>query len=189
MAKKKESVSVLDVVEGLAQAAANAYDGAYNDDGKLLEIGLRREEGNPLLDKRVIDGFGVRFMGPMLCISYQTQIQLKEVYGGNFEGEMDQTMADISRFLKKEYRKITGKSVGLTKEGEIDVRVESTNRIHTWATAYQVYKIGGLDDVIVVEAGSKDTLEKSWKTFLDQGGWKGKRPKNDTRKKGSEVEK
>jgi len=38
--------------------------------------------------------------------------------------------------------------------------------------------------VVVVEGGSKDTLEKSWKTFLDQGGWKGKRPKNDTRPKG-----
>ena len=189
MAKKKDSVSVLEVVRGLAQAAASAYDGARDEDGKLLEIGLRREIGNPLLDKRVIDGFGVKFMGPLLCINYQTQLELKEVYRSGFEGEMDQVMSDITKFLKKEYRNVTGKSVALTKEGEIDVRVESTNRIHTWATAYQVYKIGGLDDVIMVEAGSKDTLEKSWKTFLDQGGWKGKRPKNDTRKKGSEVEK
>ena len=189
MAKKKDNVSVLEVVRGLAQAAANAHDGALDEDGNLLEIGLRREAGNPILDKRVMDGFGVKFMGPMLCISYQTQIELKEVYRSGFEGQMDQSMADISSFLKKEYRKITGKSVALTKEGEIDVRVESANRRYTWATAYQVYKIGGLDDVVVVEGGSKDTLEKSWKTFLDQGGWKGKRPKNDTRPKGSETEK
>jgi len=128
-------------------------------------------------------------MGPYLCISYQTQVQLKEIYNGGFEGEMDQTMADISKFLKKEYRKVTGKSVSLTKEGEIDVRVESASRVHSWATAYQKYKIGGLDDVIVIDEGSEDTLEKSWRTFLDLGGWKGKRPKNDTRKKGSEIEK
>ena len=184
MAKKNDSVSVLEVVQGLAQAAANAYDGALDEDGKIREIGLRREEGDILLDEREIDGFGVKFMGPILCINYQTQVQLIEIYSGGFEGEMDQTMADISKFLKKEYRKITGKSVSLTKEGEIDVRVESANRRYTWATAYQVYKIGGLDDVVVVEGGSKDTLEKSWKTFLDQGGWKGKRPKNDTRPKG-----
>jgi len=44
MAKKKESVSVLDVVQGLSQAAANAHDGAYDDEGKLREVGLRREE-------------------------------------------------------------------------------------------------------------------------------------------------
>ena len=189
MAKKNKSVSVLEVVQGLAQAAANAYDGALDEDGKLREIGLRREEGDILLDERVIDGFGVKFMGPILCINYQTQVQLKEIYSGGFESEMDQTMADISKFLKKEYRKITGKSVSLTKEGEIDVRVESTSRVHSWATAYQMYKIGGVDEVMVIDEGSEDTLEKGWKTFLDQGGWKGKRPKNDTRKKGSEVEK
>ena len=35
-------------------------------------------------------------------------------------------------------------------------------------------------------------LETNWKKFLDLGGWNGtggKRPDNDTRKKGSEVEK
>jgi hypothetical protein len=52
-----------------------------------------------------------------------------------------------------------------------------------------MYKIGGIDEVTVIDEASEDRLEKSWKTFLDLGGWKGKRPKNDTRKKGSEVEK
>ena len=196
--KKKDTVSVLDVIQGLSQAAANAYDGAHNEDGDLREIGLRREEGNPLLDERVMDGFGVKFMGPILCINYQTQVKLKEIYGGKFENEMNQTMGDISSFLKKEYRKITGKSVSLTKDGEIDVRVESANRrytwatirvenstrIRSWATAYQMYKIGGIDDVMLVGEDSKNRLDKSWKSFLDQGGWKGKRPKNDTRPKG-----
>jgi len=189
MAKKKDSVSVLDVVQGLSQAAANAHDGAYDDEGKLREVGLRREEGDALLDERVIDGFSIKFMGPILCINYHTPVKLKEVYAAGFESEMDQTMADISSFLKKEYRKVTGKSVSLTKEGEIDVRVESTSRVRSWAVAYQMYKIGGIDEVTVIDEASEDRLEKSWKTFLDLGGWKGKRPKNDTRKKGSEVEK
>ena len=34
-----------------------------------------------------------------------------------------------------------------------------------------------------LEQPSKKGLEPAWKTFLEQGGWKGKRPKNDTRKK------
>ena len=156
---------------------------------KVKEDKIELVNGDILLDERVIDGFGVKFMGPILCINYQTQVQLKEIYSGGFESEMDQTMADISKFLKKEYRKITGKSVSLTKEGEIDVRVESVSRVHSWATAYQMYKIGGIDEVMVIDEGSEDTLEKGWKTFLDQGGWKGKRPKNDTRPKGSETEK
>ena len=43
--------------------------------------------------------------------------------------------------------------------------------------------IGGIDEVTVIDEASEDRLEKSWKTFLDLGGWKGKRPQNDTRKK------
>jgi len=192
MAKKK-SVSVLDVVRGISQAAANAYDGAhmenYSPDGEVRRAGLQREEGNPLIDRRVIDGFGVKFMGPILCINYHTEVQLKEVYASGFESEMEQKVADIAKFLKKEYKKVTGNTVSLTKDGEIDVRVESASRVHSWATAYQMYKIGGIEEVVIVGEASEDRVEAGWQKFLDQGGWKGKRPQNDTRKKGSEVEK
>jgi|TARA_Y100000034_G_scaffold48624_2_gene60156 hypothetical protein len=184
------SVTVLDVIRGLSQAAANAYDGthieSFSPDGEVRTAGLKREEGNPLIDRRVMDGFNIRFMGPYLCVSYQTELQLKEVYAKNFESNMEQRVADIVKFLKEEYKKITGKSVSLTEEGEIDVLVQSTSRVHSWATAYQKYKIGGIGEAVVVEGGSEDTLQASWKTFLDQGGWKGKRPDNDTRKKESE---
>ena len=87
MAKKKEAASILDIVSGLAQAAANAYDGAYTEDGELLEVGLKREEGDLILDKRVLDGFGVVFYGPMMCIKYHSEVQLKEVYNNGFETE------------------------------------------------------------------------------------------------------
>ena len=87
-------------------------------------------------------------------------------------------------WLKKEYKKITGKSVSLTAEGEIDVRVESTSRVRSWVLAKKHYKVGGFDKEMRVDPESKDLLETSWKSFLDQGGWKGKRPKNDTRPKG-----
>ena len=190
---KNNSVTVLDVIRGLSQAAANAYDGthieSFSPDGEVRTAGLKREEGNPLIDRRVMDGFNIRFMGPMLCVSYQTELQIKEVYAPGFEAEMEQRVADIVKFLKKEYKNVTGNSVALTKEGEVDVLVQSTSRVHSWATVYQKYKIGGIGEAVMVDEGSKDRVEKSWRTFLDQGGWKGKRPKNDSRKKGSEKEK
>ena len=190
---KNDSVTVLDVIQGLSQAAANAYDGthieSFSPDGEVRTAGLKREEGNPLIDRRVMDGFNIRFMGPMLCVSYQTELQIKEVYASGFETEMEQRVADIVKFLKKEYKNVTGNSVSLTKEGEIDVLVQSASRVHSWATAYQKYKIGGMGETVMVGEGSVDGVEKSWREFLDLGGWKGKRPQNDTRKKGSEVEK
>jgi hypothetical protein len=178
--------TVYEIVQGLAQAAAHAYDGAMTEDGELVTAGLQREEGHPIYDKRVIDGFNVKFYGDMMCLSYQSEVQLKEVYAPGFESDIEQRIADISKWLKKEYKRITGDGVTLSKEGEIDVRVESSSRVRSWVTAKMHYKIGGLDKEMQNEAPSKDRLEASWKTFLDQGGWNGKggkRPDNDSRKK------
>ena len=37
---------LLDVIQGLGQAAANSYDGAVDEDGKPIELGLKREDKN-----------------------------------------------------------------------------------------------------------------------------------------------
>ena len=174
--------TVYEIVQGLSQAAANAYDGALTEDGEALKAGLKREEGDPILDRRVIDGFNVSFHGPLMCIQYHSEVQLKEVYAAGFESGIEQQIADIASFLKKEYRKITGNSVSLTKEGEADMRVESSSRVRSWVTAKCHYRIGGMDEVVVVGEGSEDRLEANWRSFRDQGGL-GKRAKNDKRPK------
>ena len=148
--------TVYEIIQGLTQAAANAYDGALTEDGEPLKAGLQREEGNPLIDKRVMDGFNVSFYGNMMCLSYMSEVQLKEVYAAGFESDVEQRMADIASFLKKEYRKIQGESVTLTKEGEIDVRVENSSRVRSWVTAKLHYKVGGLDKNMQVSTESKD---------------------------------
>ena len=179
--------TVYEIVQGLSQAAANAYDGALGEDYEPVKTGaLRREEGNALIDQRVMDGFNVRFYGNKMCLSYHSEIQLKEVYASGFEGDIEQRIPDIAGWLKKEYKRITGDSVSLTKEGEIDVRVENTSRVRSWVTAKMHYTVGGLDEDMADIEPSRDRLEKGWKTFLDQGGWDGsgcKRHNNDSRKK------
>ena len=39
-----------EVIRGIAQAAANAYDGALDDKGEPIKIGLKREEGHVVLN-------------------------------------------------------------------------------------------------------------------------------------------
>ena len=178
--------TVYEIVQGLSQAAANAYDGATTDDGEQLNAGLQREEGDPILDKRVMDGFGVKFYGNMMCLTYHSEVQLKEVYASGFESDVEQRVADIASFLKKEYKKLTGNSVSLTAEGEIDVRVENSSRVRSWVLAKMHYKVGGLSEEMSNSTASEAPPESNWKSFLDQGGWNGKggkRPENDTRKK------
>ena len=173
-----------EIIQGIHQAAANAYDGALGEDLSPTTTGaLRREEGNALIDQRVMDGFNVKFYGNMMCLTYQSEIQLKEVYASGFETDIDQRLTDIKGWLTKEYKRITGSSVSLTEEGEVDVKVENSSRVRSWVVAKKHYKVGGLSKEMNDDnSGSTNPVESSWKTFLDQGGW-GSRPDNDTRKK------
>ena len=178
------SQKVVDILRGISQAAAGMYDGALDEDGEPVKIGLKREEGNPLLDKRVIDGCKVRCSGKTLIVSYHSELLLKDVYAnkkGKLEDELEQTMSDIVSYLKKQYRKITGNTLSLKEKGEVDARVESTSRVRVFVTASKHYEITSMSDVEDIKEPSADALEKTFKNFLAQGGLE-KRPKNDKRK-------
>ena len=107
--------SVLDVIKGLNQAAANAYDGALDAEGDTLKVGLDREDGHPILDGRIIDGFKVKFAGPKMIITYQSEMRVDELHPRNqFENEVEAKFKDIAKFLKKEYKSINKSTVTLT---------------------------------------------------------------------------
>ena len=169
--------TVLEIIQGIQQAAANAYDGALDEKGEPLKVGLQREEGHPILDKRVMDGFGVCIYGNILTIKYQGEVTLKEVYKGDFEGEIAQRLQDIVSFLKKEYKKVTGGGLTLTKEDkEPDILVQSTSRIRSWVQAKQNFKIGGIPDEPELGNTVEERLDDSIKKFLGIG--KDKFPKS-----------
>ena len=162
--------NILDIVNGISQAAANAYDGALDENGEPLKTGLKREEGNPVLDKRVIDGFNVLLSGNTLTIKYHGEILLKDVYKGDFEGEIAQRIQDISSYLKKEYKKITGNSLTLTKvDKEPDVLVQSMSRIRSWVEAHQKFKIGGIPDEPELGSTAEERLDSAMKKWLGLG--------------------
>ena len=172
------SKKVLEIVRGIAQAAADiGYDGAVNENGDPVKIGLKREEGHVINDSRRMDGFNVGISGKTLILSYHTDMTLKEVYSQDLESEIGSMMSKIISELKKRYKANTGKSLTLKKEGEVDVRVESSSRIRCWATARCLYNIGNLGETLDIKSDEPPQLEKTFKSFLDKGGF-GKRPEN-----------
>ena len=186
--------TVLDVVRGISQAAANAYDGShdkrYTHDGEERKAGLRREEGDPMLETREIDGFKIKFHGNKLNILYHAEIKLKETHDRNrFENTISANINDIANYLKREYKKVTGNTLTLTKEGEPDIMVQHISNIRSNCQANCIYKIGGLDGVVTVDEGSdsKERLDKITKDWLSYNKnfeiGKGKKPQNVTRKK------
>ena len=184
--------TVLDVIKGLNQAAANAYDGALDENGEALQGGLDREEGHSISDSRIIDGFKVRFAGPKMIVTYQSEMRVNEIHPRNqFENEINAKFADIVKFLKKEYKKITKGSVSLTEDSDPDIIVQTTSRNHTWVQAKKQYAIGGFDGVEPIRMGSERTAEaekdyhKKFLDFLAQES--NKRPENDKAPKNPET--
>jgi len=173
----------LDIIRGIAQAAANAYDGAHDEKGEPISLGLKREEGDVIKDSRTIDGFKCKIDGNHLIVSYQSDIRLKDVYGTKFENEINSTLGDIGKWLKKEYKKITGNTLSLKEVGEPDILVQSTSKVRVFVNASKMYKIGGLESVEDRSKPSKDKLEGQFKKFIEQGGW-GKKPENKNQRGG-----
>jgi len=188
-----EKSNIIDIVNGISQAAANGYDGALDEKGEPLKVGLKREEGNAILDKRVMDGFNATISGNILTIKYHGEILLKDVYKGDFEAEMAQQLQDIASFLKKEYKKITGNSLTLTKhDKEPDVLVQSMSRIRSWVQASQKFKIGGIPDEPEMGTTVEDRLDTAMKKWLGMGKDKfpnTKKPENVKGKRDEETRK
>ena len=162
--------SVLEIVRGISQAVSNVHDGALDENGDPVVIGLRREEEVPITDKRVMDGFSVRMHGDTLCLYYNSEITMKEIHAKGFENDVESTMADILKHIKKEYRKAVGEALTLKQDGETDIHVQNMSRVRSWMCAKQHFKVesyaGAVDPVT---AESKDSLEKKFKDWLRSG--------------------
>ena len=136
--------TTLDIINGISQVIANSYDGALDESGEPIKIGLRREEGNPLVDHRIMDGFGASISGGRLHIKYHSEIPLKEVHSNGFESEMESMVEKVKSFLQKEYKKVTKSSLSLSDPSEVDVLVEYISRIRCSVKVHKCYAIGGI---------------------------------------------
>ena len=63
---------------------------------------------------------------------------------------------EIVKFLKKEYKAITGNSLTLTKEGDSTILVQRISNYRTDVQAHCDYRIGGLTDVVDVNGGTDE---------------------------------
>ena len=157
---------IIDVIRGIQQAAANGFDG-----GKT-ETGLRREEPTPITDKRIMDGFGCRVQGDILLVSYHAEMPLDNSKPHALQDEVDQTLEDVISFLKKEYKSVTGESLGLSPVAkEADIHAEYLNRQRLIVKAIKRWQIAGLSDFSKgLESDTEPaSLDDVTKDFLEKG--------------------
>jgi len=166
--------TTLEIVRGISQVLSNTHDGAIDENGEPIKIGLKREEGHPIHDSRVMDGFKVSFYPGSICIHYHSEVKLKEVYSGTFEEDTESMIDQIAQFIKKEYKKVTGSALSLTAEGEVTAIVQNTSRVRVWVQAHRYYKLpeGHVEDLHPIDQPSQDSVDGKFKDFLEKGGWK-----------------
>jgi|TARA_R110001599_G_scaffold124577_4_gene297310 hypothetical protein len=163
----------LEVIRAIGQAAANAYDGALDDKGEPVVVGLSRDVGNPTIDSRIVDGFKVKMVGEKLMISYQSDVFLKDVHDKNFENDLERKMGDIVSYLKKEFKKITKKALNLKSLGDVDALVQQTSRVRVFVVATKTYEVGNLSSVDAVEGDTTvKNINRNFQDFLAEGAWK-----------------
>jgi hypothetical protein len=167
---------ILKVMQSLSHVLGKSkYDGAHDDEGEPYKIGLGREEGNPILDKRVNDGFSLKFMGgDKVRICYHLDsIPLKEAHGKDFESNIEQSIADVKSFIQKEAKKTSGSPVTLQKDGEVIIEVDYISRVRCSVYAGQEFRVSQLKSASIEDSPKSidDRLDKSFKDFLAKGGF------------------
>jgi hypothetical protein len=156
--------NILDVVQTIQNiVSTKGYDGALDEEGNPIKIGLSREVPNIVIDSRLVDGFAVRFQGDKMILNYSSECNIKQVQKTNFEDMVEQKIADIISFLQKEYRAAAGSNLRLTKEGETDILVQKMSNVRTWYQSSCIYKIGGAQGVLEAdEPGDINENIKNW---------------------------
>lgn len=149
---------LMEVIKGISQVMAQTYDGARDEKGEPINAGLRREEGVDFYkfngcECRLLDGFKARVTHysdrnnsfPCLIVSYHSELKLDEAHSPKLGQDVEQHIADALKYLKKEFKKVTGKELSVEKHGDIKMLVEETSKIRVFVTAQCHYKIGGID--------------------------------------------
>lgn len=182
----KKKASVLDVLNMLSAAAHMGCDGCTDEKGERIDVGLSRDEEVEIRDKRIMDGFGVKFLGDKLIVSYQAEMLLSDVKDQDLEQEVKSKLNKVATFLRKEYKKLAGKALTLTMvEDSTKVDVQMVSRVRTVVTGTCMFKIGGLTNVLPYDE-NEDALRPEVEKFLGIGKDKfpgSKKGAEDTRKK------
>jgi len=129
---------VSEILAGLQQAAANAYDGGEETGA------LQREKGNPLLDFRVNDDFKVNFSDNKLHVTYTMEKPKDRYHQEDVEANVEDAIEGLVKYLKKEYKKVVGKSISLKKVGKVEEDTEEISGLRVTVRGRGTYEIAGL---------------------------------------------
>lgn len=143
--------TVEEVVKYIHQAAMNAQDLSKGIPEGIKptenEAGLKIEDGHQVKDSREADGFRVGVHGDTLVVTYQGETSIKEVHENKFEENVERRLNDIARYIREEFKKLSGESLKLEDMGQAQVRVteRSISYYNPQILAQKQFEIGNIE--------------------------------------------
>ena len=156
----------------LAVAISNIM-GQKGYDGSGAEIGLKREQGDPIIDSRVMDGFSARINGSQLIINYHSMMTAADFHSKKdpalaLKQNLKDTFDNIEKFLKTEVGKLNVGKLRLKQIGEDDALIQYLNRNRYNCVAKRVYDILGVDAEAPKSEKQRRHKDEVMKSFIKE---------------------
>ncbi len=160
---KKNKKDVETIIRGIQQAFRNS-----KEVGK--EVGLRREEYPSAAGPgwtRLFDNFSIRIGGNTLTVTYNTQLTVDQFHNLNLSNEVETYIAEAIKFLKSEYKEVTGKALTLTPEkGDPVIKTEHISYCRMTLYGTKKFTIGSIPAPLDEEQEALDSYRKTFDSFL-----------------------
>lgn len=141
---------ILEIVNGISQALSD----------KTNYESLVKNEKISMYEKSKNDGFNVKFSGNKMTLMYETDIPLQGVHDKNFESDIESTMSKLITEIGKKYKTIKKQNLKTKAVGDLNIRVETPNRMRARVFAAQMYEIA--------KSESQDAMQKSFEERQDR---------------------
>ncbi len=143
---------LMEVVKGINQAVHNAQ---FKETGAL-----EREKAKHIRDIKINDSFTVRFNDDKVIVEYTINVKNALLPNMTFNLNVEDKFTEIIKYIKKEYKNITGNTVDFKSESKLSSRASPTSFVSQVNTYKKVYSIKG------VESASK-LYQKELKKYYD----------------------
>lgn len=120
----------------------------------------------------IADGFNVKVNGDVLTIVYQISDRVNNTLDKKkYTQKMEKHMSDLKSYMKKEYKDLTSKSLGLKDLDKVDIFIQPLNATLCVTTVTQNFKISSLDKLSDEDTDKNETLKEArdrWKSYLGE---------------------
>jgi hypothetical protein len=158
---EKTNKSVYEIMQGIYQAAANGQNVQH---ANSVDFSTSEDKGDVLATASRNETFFVKVNANQMMLTYQIMNDMSDVLQKEkFLAAIKTAMAKVEKHLKSEYKKVTGKTLSISKSGEMNSMTQNISGTKCFTIARQLYTVSGVPEV------TDEYTEEAEKTYSELG--------------------